>query len=535
MQGSRSLVYSSRIALGAALLAGSSLAQSAKPEGLSGIEISYSADPVLDSIFRCSDADLGGNYNQSGETLVLYADVVAAPLVALVELVEPLHIAVSPDDTVFVADSARRIVLALNDADEDGTANELGEHWVYFDGSASGNAAGLLLANTAGISNRAPLGAVWLASSSTLAGELERVLRLEDRTLDLDANDLNEASVFAEFVEAAPSDRNLVGVREGVDGAVYVLDTGAATPAGRGIYRLGDLDASGSIDAVGEVTAFFLPPVSGGEDWVALDQDDGENWYLLDRGNGRIWRGHDADASGSIDPLEMHSLWQLGSGADWRDIGVTDEGGIFLGVLGAAGKIEFGADLNLDGSIGSGESLVAYDVTVADVDIDSPVSVAVDFHEHAEVGDAFCTAASIVGCPCNNGGAPGAGCVNSTGVGAILEGEGSSGVGNDDLELHALQLPPNTAAVAFCGMQQVGNGNGQRFYDGLRCVSGSIRRLGLAQVDALGNAHWGPGLVQDHGFVVATTYNFQIWYRDPSGPCGSSSNFSNGLSITFDP
>ena len=535
MRGSRSLVSSSRVALGAALLAGSSFAQSAIPEGLSGIEISYCADPVLDSIFRCSDADLGGNYNQPGETLALYADVVDAPLVALVELVEPRHIAVSPDDTVFVADSARRIVLALNDVNENGTANELGEHWVYFDGSASGNAAGLVVAHTAGLSNRAPLGAVWLASSSLQTGEFERVLRLEDRTLDLDANDANEASVFVEFSELAPGDRNIAGVREGVDGAVYVLDTGAATPAGRGIYRLEDLDGSGAIDAAGEVTAFFLPPAQGGEDWVALDQDDGENWYLLDRGNGRIWRGHDADASGSIDGLEMHSLWQLGSGVDWRDIGVTDEGGIFLGVLGAPGKIEFAADMDLDGTIGSGESLLAYDVTVADVDIDSPVAVAVDFHEHAEVGDAFCTAASIVGCPCNNGGAPNAGCANSTGLGAILEGEGSSGVGNDDLELHALQLPPNAAAVAFYGMQQVGNGNGQRFYDGLRCVSGSVRRLGLAQVDALGNAHWGPGLVQDHGFVVATTYNFQVWYRDPSGPCATNSNFSNGLSITFDP
>jgi len=535
MQRQPRLLSSASIALSCWLLAAPSFAQSGAPEGLAGLEISFYADPVLDVVFRCSDTDLNGNYNQTGETVALYADQVSAPRVAFIELDEPSHITVSPDDTVYVADSARRIVLALNDRNEDGSANEIGEHWIFFDGTFGGNAAGFVLARASGISNRAPLGAVWLASSSLQAGEFERVLRLEDRTLDLDANDANEATVFVQFSELAPGDRNIAGVREGVDGAVYVLDTGAATPAGRGIYRLEDLDGSGAIDAAGEVTAFFLPPAQGGEDWVALDQDDGENWYLLDRGNGRIWRGHDADASGSIDGLEMHSLWQLGSGVDWRDIGVTDEGGIFLGVLGASGKIEFAADVDLDGTVGSGESLVAYDVTVADVDMDSPVAVSVDFHEHGEVGDAFCTAASIVGCPCNNGGAPNAGCVNSTGLGAILEGEGSSGVGNDDLELHALQLPPNATAVAFYGMQQVGNGNGQRFYDGLRCVSGSVRRLGLAQVDALGNAHWGPGLVQDQGFVVATTYQFQVWYRDPTGPCGTNSNFTNGLSITFDP
>lgn len=534
MQGLSRLLSPARIVLGSLLLTASSVAQSPAPEGLAGLEISFYADPTLDVIFRCSDTDLNGNYNQTGETIALYADVVASPQEANVPLDFPSHITVSPDDTVFVADRDRWIVLALNDFDEDGSANEAGEHWVYFDGTVGGNAAGLVLATVGGISNREPLGAVWLVSSSTQAGEAERVLRLEDRTLDRDANDATEATVFATFAESDPADRAIKGVREGVDGAVYVLDAGSMTPAGRGIYRLADLDSSGVIDSSAEVSAFFIPPVQAGDDWVALDQDDGENWYLLNRGNGRIWRGHDTDASGSIEGLEMYALWQIGIGSDWQDIGVTDEGGIFLGLLGGSGQVAFGADINSDQTIGSGESLTAYDATVAVVQMSSPFGVAVDFHEHGVVGDPFCTAASIVGCPCNNSGSPDAGCVNSTTLGAILEGEGSSGVGNDDLELHALQLPPNVAAVAFYGMQQVGNGNGQRFYDGLRCVSGSVRRIGLAQVDALGNAHWGPALASSQGLVVGTTYHFQVWYRDAAGPCNSGSNFSNGLSITMD-
>jgi len=53
----------------------------------------------------------------------------------------------------------------------------------------------------------------------------------------------------------------------------------------------------------------------------------------------------------------------------------------------------------------------------------------------------------------------------------------------------------------------------------------------------------GPGIVafsQANFGVFGTitpgqTWNFQGWYRDPGGPCGSTFNLSDGLAATFVP
>ena len=33
--------------------------------------------------------------------------------------------------------------------------------------------------------------------------------------------------------------------------------------------------------------------------------------------------------------------------------------------------------------------------------------------------------------------------------------------------------------------------------------------------------------------TVGATWRFQVWYRDPAGPCGALTNVSDGLRVTF--
>ncbi len=145
------------------------------------------------------------------------------------------------------------------------------------------------------------------------------------------------------------------------------------------------------------------------------------------------------------------------------------------------------------------------------------------------------------GCPCSNADGHG-GCINSTGQGAVLAACGSNSASADDLLLEARWLPPSVNALAF-----MGQGTASFFLgDGLRVVgpaAGSgLYRFPVHQADANGVLTYGPGLVassMNHAvpgqIQPGQSWNFQVWYRNVGGPCGSGSNTTNGLSVTFVP
>jgi hypothetical protein len=298
------------------------------------------------------------------------------------------------------------------------------------------------------------------------------------------------------------------------------------------VYRLADLDLDGSIDPLTEISAFFVPPaLSLPADLVSLDQDEG-TWYLVDRANLVVWRFADQDLDGSIDPLtEATQYWDLPGGAEVWDIAVGEGELLFLGNSTAPDRLHLGFDADAGGHIDVAETLDVYDDTLSPHDVDDPKGLTPDFHTHEEVGTPYCTGVRF--CPCNNNQAGEGGCANSSGVGGVLEGEGTDGVTNDDLEFHAHQLAPLSTAVLFQGTASQAGGAGIPFGDGKLCVGGSITRLGVVQTDPLGDAAWGPGLASQGGWVSGETRYFQVWYRDLSGPCGTDVNMTNGLEVTF--
>ncbi|MFT7670448.1 MAG: hypothetical protein ACI8X5_003157 [Planctomycetota bacterium] len=136
---------------------------------------------------------------------------------------------------------------------------------------------------------------------------------------------------------------------------------------------------------------------------------------------------------------------------------------------------------------------------------------------------------------------PSAGCPNSTGSGALLTAVGSTSVALDDLILGA-GIPPNRMGLFFMGQ---GQSAPVPFGDGLLCVSpgpGLFCRFPVQNSGPSGTFVQGPGIVAysqtlapECRILAGQTWNFQSWYRDPTGSCGSSFNLSNGVSVVFAP
>lgn len=144
-------------------------------------------------------------------------------------------------------------------------------------------------------------------------------------------------------------------------------------------------------------------------------------------------------------------------------------------------------------------------------------------------------------CPCGNVSAPGSqqGCANSSGLGTRLVGAGLSSVATDGFSLQVSNLPVPPVAPGFVLYLQGTTPTSVPFADGLRCVGGSLVRMAV-QAHAGSTASY-PGTfdprVSVKGLLPVTggVRYYQVWHRDVGLPCGSNSNLSNGVSVTWVP
>ena len=135
--------------------------------------------------------------------------------------------------------------------------------------------------------------------------------------------------------------------------------------------------------------------------------------------------------------------------------------------------------------------------------------------------------------PCCNFDGPESGCRNSTGQGAKLEACGTTSVGNDDLVLTLSRMAPGQFGILYMGTNQIA----AFFGDGHRCVGGTVWRFTVQNGGPSGSFSRGPGIIAGtfagSHISVGSSWNFQGWFRDPLGPCGSAFNLSNALHMTF--
>ncbi len=156
------------------------------------------------------------------------------------------------------------------------------------------------------------------------------------------------------------------------------------------------------------------------------------------------------------------------------------------------------------------------------------------------VSTAYCSGdGSSTACPCGNAGAADHGCASSVNSsGARLDSLGCASLSADTLVLRGTGMP-ESATLYFQGTAQTNGGLGTAFGDGLRCVGGTIARLGTKQNAGGSSQYPAPGdpSVSQRGSVASPGARYyQCWYRNAAAFCTSATyNLTNGLAVSWTP
>lgn len=266
----------------------------------------YVTDSGVDTVWRLSDLNLDGDFQDAGEVAVFYDEDIGS-----LTLGNNNSVAVADDGVVFISDTSSDQVIALVDLDGDGTAHAIGEHTVFFDGDPAINADGIAMESPSNISVLRD-GRILVADANNGSGGNDQILILEDQNGDSDANDAGEVTVFLlqpNFGSVADYIPNAIDALP--NGDLLYLEGSSNGTLPKGLWRLSDTDDNGVIDLGSEFTVYFVPPILGSTEfmWDFGVQPDG-TVYVADTGNDVIWKMLDINGDGGIDnTFELTQYW----------------------------------------------------------------------------------------------------------------------------------------------------------------------------------------------------------------------------------
>ncbi len=475
-------------------------------------------------IHRASDLNQDGDYEDPNELWPFYRYQSTSTQYDLIFVRRDGSVMIASNAIGFVGD-----IVHLRDIDGDGTAEGPGESTLWLRGQGL-NGSALNTGSINGLWEDADQ-VLWAAVDLFLSGGFDGVARFEDADFSGDVNGPGEATIYHDALPFGPDGsfhfpQDLVHRGGGV---VDYLENGnlsnnnSTRPAG--LYRLTDLDGSGSIDQATERALFFrIPPSMSGVTPGAISIHMaspgsgglGAPLYLDDRLQKRIWRIQDLDLDGAIaGPNEARVIDLIGAGVDPHLFDVQEGEALIVAQPGPAG--EFVRVTELPG--GLQVDTVLSQATLANFGTVRAMALA---PERAVLGARGCDPAVP----------------NSTGKPASLTitGEPRAFTGSLDLRV---ECAPQGAFGLFLAGPSISAPTTPMGLVGNLCLDGGIGRYdapgeifqagndGAATLTISPNATPTPsGRVPVLG---GQTWFFQAWYRD-----GGASNLSNSVGVRFD-
>lgn len=241
----------------------------------------YVADSSDDRVLRLGDRDGSGVAEAaSGEVAVHYDDASPGP-----DLSTPNHLVLGKDGRLYLLDGGTvDAVLALEDRNRDGDANDVGEAAVFYDASAGGPRL------------YTPNGLVQAADGSFYIGDDgsagKRILRIHDANGDGDALDGGEASIaYDASALATPLCEDIEAIAAW-EGALFASDATL-----QAVFRFADGNADGDFLDPGESAVFFQADAASPLPDIEALAASPEGLYVAEKG-GKILRLRDGNGDG---------------------------------------------------------------------------------------------------------------------------------------------------------------------------------------------------------------------------------------------
>lgn len=203
----------------------------------------------LDEIYRFTDFNLDGDFNDDYEIILFYDAV---------ELGNPIHVTLDKRGFIYFVDTTPDIVMRLIDLDGDGDAMDFDESNIYIDNN---NASGVIFSGVQGICCDTDVNSTMYLVNPGSGGVNDFVAKAVDLDGNGDCQGFDEIDVLYDSVEAENLGVSIILGSPGAcaldsDGYLYVSDYN--DPFGEdAIVKMKDLNGDGDMYDADEVAYFY--------------------------------------------------------------------------------------------------------------------------------------------------------------------------------------------------------------------------------------------------------------------------------------